>query len=207
MNKKGRGRAGVHHRPSGGGDGFFQEIVDAVRSSFDRLSFEPADDSLNALDLLKAQHRGVEKLFAELEDASGDRKSALFAELADLLAVHAAIEERIFYPNVKMEATEALLKESVQEHLHVKRMVAELMETSVSDDSFDPKILLLKDMVEHHAKDEEERKLFPILRRELAAEWLEGLGSEMIALMVELQRQPQPPRAAIPSQTEEAAPI
>ena len=43
------------------------------------------DDNLNALDLLTAQHRSVEKLFAEIEQARGSRKQALFDQLADQL--------------------------------------------------------------------------------------------------------------------------
>ena len=51
-----------------------------------------SDDNLDATDLLKAQHRYVEKLFAEIQKSNGARKGAAFRELADMLAIHATIE-------------------------------------------------------------------------------------------------------------------
>src|SRR6266850_440469 len=72
------------------------------------------DESLDAVDLLKAQHRRVEDLFGEIEKAHGKRKGDLFDELADALAIHAAVEEEIFYPAVKMAETEQVLREAVE---------------------------------------------------------------------------------------------
>jgi hemerythrin superfamily protein len=206
MDKK-RNARGVAEGHRGKG-GLLRGITDAVRGGLERLSAELDDeDSLNALDLLKAQHRYVERLFAQLEGASGDLKGRMFGDLADMLAVHATIEEKIFYPSVKTAATADLLHESAQEHLNVKRLLVELMATEVDDDSFDEKILMLKDMVQHHAEDEEERRLFPMVRKTLDSGLLEALGGEMIALMVELQQNGEPPRAAISNETDAPAPI
>ena len=203
--RKARGVAGGH-RARGG---FLREITDAVRGGLERLSAELDDeDSLNALDLLKAQHRYVERLFAQIEGAtSGDYKLRLFGDLADMLAVHATIEEKIFYPSVKTGVTADLLRESAKDHLNMKRLLVELMATEVDDDSFDQKILMLKDMVQHHAEDEEERRLFPIVRKTMDSGLLEALGGEMIALMVELQQNGEPPRAAISNETDAPAAI
>ena len=60
---------------------------------------------MSAIDLLESQHREVEKLFQKIEKASkGEDKMRLFEEIADKLAIHAAIEEHHFYPAVKENA-------------------------------------------------------------------------------------------------------
>jgi len=68
---------------------------------------------MDAIELLDAQHRDVERLFSQLEGARGERKARLFRELADLLAIHATIEENHFYPMVKTNDTEDLVMESL----------------------------------------------------------------------------------------------
>src|SRR5918911_920855 len=78
------------------------------------------DTTTDILELLKDQHKEVDELFARLERGEGDRQ-ALFTELADKLAAHAAAEEKVFYPSVMTKDTAELLQESVEEHLSVKR--------------------------------------------------------------------------------------
>ena len=57
----------------------------------------------------------------------GRGRQQLFEQIADKLAIHAAIEERHFYPSVKNKATDDLLLESVEEHLEMKRIIADLL--------------------------------------------------------------------------------
>ena len=67
---------------------------------------------MSAIDLLESQHREVDALFAALEDATSTaEKESLFVQLADKLAVHAAIEEHHFYPTVRARRTEDILLE------------------------------------------------------------------------------------------------
>lgn len=187
--------------------GLLASARQAVRSGLNKLSELAApDDGLDAMDLLKAQHRYVDKLFAQIQGSSGAAKAEAFRELADMLAVHATIEERIFYPSVRASDTEELLRESVEEHLAVKRVLADMLEADVDAEDFDAKLSLLQEQVVHHAREEEEGKLFPQLRASLDRDYLAGLAGEMIALMVELQQQGSP-RDAIPAETSEAAPI
>lgn len=134
---------------------------------------------MNALELLKDQHRQVEKLFTEIEKSEdGEQKQALFEELADNLAAHAAIEEDIFYPMAYAKQTKDLLLEAVEEHLSIKRVLADLIELTPDDESFDAKIIVLREQVEHHVK-EEEGELFRKVKKELDSEELEALGAEM----------------------------
>ena len=164
-------------------------------------------NQLNALDLLVEQHDKVDELMAALEsDATPeDKKPALFRELADNLAAHATIEEKIFYPAVHAAQTEEILLESTEEHLAIKRVLADMLELAPDDDRFDAKLSVLKEEVTHHAREEEEDVLFPKLRRMMSADQLAGLGSEMLAMFERLMA--GEPRKEVPKETRKAAPL
>ncbi len=161
---------------------------------------------MSAIDLLESQHREVEKLFTQLEKAKdSERKTRLFEEVADKLAVHAAIEEHHFYPAVKAKRTEDILLEALEEHLGSRRVLADLLKTDADDDTFDAKIKVLQEQVEHHVK-EEESDLFPKVRKILSASELDTLEQQMVAEQDELEEAGEP-RAAIPGETAEPAPL
>lgn len=161
---------------------------------------------MNAIDLLLSQHRAVEKLFSKIEKASSaSAKADLFEEIADSLAVHAAIEEHHFYPAVKAKRTEDILLEALEEHLGIKRVIADLLKVEPSDETFDAKIKVLKEQVEHHV-EEEETDLFPKVRKLFDADQLEGIGQEMTAEQAELEAEGSP-HDLIPSETDQAAPL
>ena len=163
-------------------------------------------DTIDALELLKDQHDEVEDLISEIEDSDDTaKKEELFRELADKIAAHSTIEEKIFYPSVMADQTEDMLIESTEEHLVVKRVLADMLEMDADDEHFDAKLKVLKENIRHHARDEEEEKLFPIVRRQLSADQLAGLGNEMLAMFeMLLEREP---RMNVPSETAEAAPL
>jgi hemerythrin superfamily protein len=161
---------------------------------------------MNALKLLEEQHAEVDELLTKLENArSQDRKKALFTEMADKLAAHATIEEKLFYPAVKSRKTEDLVLESAEEHLSIKRVLADMLSMKVDDEQFDAKLAVLKEQVDHHAHEEEEKELFPEVRKLLSKEELEGLGGEMSSLFE--QEMANSPRKNVPSETDQAAPI
>lgn len=164
------------------------------------------EENMNAIVMLEAQHREVEKLFAKIEKSKdpGD-KDELFTQLADKLAIHAAIEEHHFYPSVKAKRTEDILLESLEEHLAIKRVLADLLEIDAGDESFDAKIKLLKEEVTHHVS-EEEGDLFPKVRKILNKGDLDVIGQQMLAEQEELEEAGDP-RNAIPSETGHTAPI
>lgn len=163
-------------------------------------------DTIDVLELLEDQHTEVDQLIARLQRGRGDR-AALFAELADKLAAHSAVEEKIFYPAAMAPNTSELLHESVEEHLTVKRLLADMMEMDPDDEDgeFDETLALLKDEVSHHAHDEEEGKLFPKLRRMMTEDERAGLGNEVLAMFEFLID--QEPRRDVPRETAEPAPL
>jgi hemerythrin superfamily protein len=161
---------------------------------------------MSAIDLLEFQHREVEKLFQKFEKtSSGEEKISLFEEIADKLAIHAAIEEHHFYPAVKEKRTEDILLESVEEHLTIKRTLADLLKLDVGDEHFDAKMTVLKEEVQHHV-GEEEKDLFPKVKKLLSADELAALEQEMVAEQDELEEEGNP-RQSIPGETAEAAPL
>jgi hemerythrin superfamily protein len=159
---------------------------------------------INVLDLLTDQHKEVDQLMEQLEKGKGD-PTALFQELADKLAAHATVEEKIFYPSVMMEKTKDLLLESVEEHLEIKRTLADMMQLDPRSDQFQAKLSVLKENVSHHAHEEEEDKMFPMLRKEMDADQLAALGNEVLAMFEQLMT--MHPSANVPNETAKAAPL
>lgn len=162
------------------------------------------DTTTDVLELLTAQHREVDELFARIEAGGSDRR-ALFGELADKLAAHAAAEERVFYPAVMSRATTDQLHEAVEEHLSIKRLLADLGVLDVDAPAFRAKLSVLKEQVTHHAHKEEEAKLFPKLRSLLSSDERAALGNEYLVMFEELML--GHPYRDVPGETAEAAPL
>jgi len=160
---------------------------------------------MEAIELLKTQHQEVKGLFKRMEKAEEDEKQDLFEQLADALAVHTAIEEKHFYPATRNARTGELLQEAVEEHFSVKRLIADLMEMSADDPQFDAKLSVLEEQIDHHV-EEEEKELFPKVRKMLAKEELEDLGMVMEDMAEELKSSGAP-RVSVPAETGSAAPL
>ena len=158
------------------------------------------------LELLTQQHDKVDALIARLEEddeLEGEAKLRVFRELADNLAAHAAMEEQLFYPAVRAKQTEEILLEATEEHLAMKRVLADLLETDVEEDRFDARLKVLKEEVTHHAREEEEGKLFPKLRRLMSEQELVVLGAECLSLFERLMA--SEPRTLVPKQIDKPA--
>jgi hemerythrin superfamily protein len=162
---------------------------------------------MNALDLLKQQHEEVTKLFKQfkkLEEGSTAERRELFVMIADRLSAHATIEEQYFYPSIKAENTEELLREAVEEHLAVKRILADLLEMDPADENFNAKMTVIMENVEHHV-EEEETELFKLVKKVLSEDQLLALGVQMMAEYEELLE--SEPRNVVPMETDTAAPV
>lgn len=138
--------------------------------------------SKQATALLKEQHRKVEALFKQIEGARS-RKEELVMELADDLAAHMKIEQDIFYPRVR-ELDEDLVLESFEEHSIAEVALKRLLETATEEETFDARVSVLKELIQHHVQ-EEEKSLFPKVDKKLGAEESEQLASEMKTMFEE----------------------
>jgi hemerythrin superfamily protein len=158
---------------------------------------------MDAVNLLIEQHRLLEKQFESLIASAGEEaRRASLAEVGDHLGVHLASEEEVFYPAVRAQSTKDDLLESLEEHLSLKRLLADLLALQPSDQTFVPKCKVLREQAVHHHKEEEEH-LFPRVRVMLDAQELELLGSEMVVLQRRMRHE-EAPREVIVEQTDEA---
>jgi hemerythrin superfamily protein len=159
---------------------------------------------MHVVRFLTNHHRAIEAHLESLMRASAADKGRVFAEAADRLMAHVILEEERFYPEVRARRTEDILLESLEEHLSLKRVVADLVRLSVEDPHFEPKLHVLKEQVEHHHKEEEEH-LFPKVPSLLGEERCETLGAELDRFEHELLG--KHPRKWALAQTEAAAPL
>ena len=139
----------------------------------------------DALQFLKQDHETVRRMFEEFEKAGDDRRFELATEICQALAVHAAIEEEIFYPRVReVIAAEDLMLEAEIEHDTVKQLIERIQDGEIDEPRLTAMIKVLQEYVSHHV-NEEQRRMFPRVKRtelDLAA-----LGRELQARKQEIE--------------------
>jgi hemerythrin-like domain-containing protein len=140
---------------------------------------------MDAIELLKADHREVEELLnriADLEEDDAEERGELFEQVKAKLKAHETIEQEIFYPAAKEagEEAEEIVSHSYVEHHLVDVLIDEIGEVSPGDEEWTAKTHVLKELVMHHVEEEQD-ELFPAARNELEKERLEQLGEEMQA--------------------------
>src|SRR6266478_1087167 len=146
----------------------------------------------SAIALLKTDHATVKKMFEKegtLTNKDSEKKASLFNQIAAALGVHAAIEEEIFYPAVKKARSEHVkdeVREAYEEHKQIKGLLAQVSSITPADETYDMKIKVLKEDVEHHVK-EEEGEMFPDAKRFLGESRLVELGAQLEARKQELE--------------------
>jgi hemerythrin superfamily protein len=115
------------------------------------------------LDMLKEDHRKMEALFEEFEQAKDARtKQRIVEQALQELDVHAKIEESLVYPAIReaLRDEEDSLDEALEEHHIVHVLIRELKRMKPSDERFDAKFTVLSESVKHHV-EEEESEMFP----------------------------------------------
>lgn len=148
----------------------------------------PSRKPVDAIALLKEDHRKVEGLFETFERARGDdRKADLVRQICMELEIHTIIEEEIFYPACKGKIRDSdLLEEGYVEHDGAKVLIAELLDASSSDEFYDAKVTVLAEMIKHHVKEEERRSKGLFAQARDAGLDLDALGKKLKARKEEL---------------------
>ena len=144
---------------------------------------------MDAIQLLKADHRQVEEWFEEFEKSRADRKKEILAhKICTALTVHTQIEEEIFYPAF-LEATgdEDMNDEAYVEHQGAKTLMAEIEAGKPGDDKWEAKVTVLSEMIKHHVHEEEMRDGMFAKARKSSMD-LDELGSQMAARKKELMK-------------------
>ena len=150
---------------------------------------------MDAIALLKADHKQVAEWFDQFESARSDLiKQTLAQQICAALTVHATIEEEIFYPAF-LEATGEtdLHHEAEIEHQGAKKLIAEIEESDPEDEYFDAKVTVLAELIRHHVNEEEQRDGMFAKAKESDMD-LEALGNELQARKEELVDEAPPQR-------------
>jgi len=151
---------------------------------------------VDAIVLLKEDHKVVERLFKQFEKAGDDAyktKQKLVKQIVEELSVHAFIEEQLFYPaaRAKVPETEEHVLESLEEHHIVKWVLSELAGMDPKDERYDAKVTVLAENVRHHV-EEEEQEWFPEVRKGMGRKELQELGARMEATKKTAPKAPRP---------------
>jgi iron-sulfur cluster repair protein YtfE (RIC family) len=133
---------------------------------------------MKATTLLEKQHRKVEAIFKKLE-AGRSAPAPLLEELANDLAAHMTIEQELFYPAIEGVDPD-LVAESYEEHAVAELALKRLLATPPEADQFKARVIVLKELIEHHV-EEEETDLFPKVEKKIDDERLSELGKQMKA--------------------------
>ena len=147
---------------------------------------------LNPMTMLKQDHQKVKELLSQLAETTGrgvKKRQQLAAQIEQELRVHMILEEEIFYPRFREAAEsqdgEKMYFEATEEHHAARVVLKDLLATDPSTPNFAGTAKVLKELVEHHA-DEEEKEMFPRARKLLGAAALAELGERMQARKREL---------------------
>jgi hemerythrin superfamily protein len=150
---------------------------------------------MDAIQLIKRDHREVERLFSAFERAhrDGDRaeQRRLVHEIVRALSVHAAIEEQYLYPALRSAGVGDAVLEALEEHHAVKLTLREVERRGPGADRFAAKVRVLAEHVREHV-EEEETELLPRLERALDAGELRELADALAAARVAAPTRPHP---------------
>lgn len=158
---------------------------------------------MDAIALLKKQHTEVKMLFKKFKQNHGpDSQRTTFEAIADSLAAHCEIEEKLFYPAVFISELQPLVQEAVEEHLSAKRVIADLLAMEPTHSQYVAKVTVLEELIAHHINEEHEH-MFPLVRERLTSKELKALGESM-SVMFDAAMDGKP-RRSVPNQTKSAA--
>jgi iron-sulfur cluster repair protein YtfE (RIC family) len=114
--------------------------------------------------LLEADHRQVEDLFTQIEEAQDADRTSLLAELEQALHAHMQLEETVLYPAMSPATGDEAVEEATVEHELARKGLADAMRLATKP-GFGAALDAVKAGIEHHV-DEEESEVFPKLRKD-----------------------------------------
>lgn len=158
-------------------------------SSKRRTSARKTTTQMDAIELLKADHRQVEEWFEEFENTTAPSKKQKLADNICLaLKVHTQIEEEIFYPACREAGVEDdMMDEADVEHDGAKKLIAEIEAGEPGDDHWDARVTVLSEMIKHHVKEEEQRDGMFAKAKKSGLD-LDELGEQLKARKAELMK-------------------
>jgi len=151
---------------------------------------------MDAIKLLTQDHRTVRELLTQLEATTTravKKRADLLSEIAVQLKAHTTIEEELFYPAFRAagdKSDDAMMYfEALEEHRAAGDLVLpDLQGTPTDSEKFSGRAKVLKELVEHHA-DEEEKEMFKRAKKLMDTAELKTLGEQMETRKAELLKQ------------------
>jgi hemerythrin-like domain-containing protein len=147
----------------------------------------------DAISILKGDHQRVRRLLRRLEntaDSATTQRKDLLSEIENEVKVHTTVEEEIFYPAfkeaVRSKSDKEIYFEALEEHHVVDLVMPEIKSTNAASEQFGAKAKVLKDLIEHHA-EEEEGEMFPKARKVMSTDELVELGNQIRSRKQDLQ--------------------
>ncbi|HVW74973.1 MAG TPA: hemerythrin domain-containing protein [Rhizomicrobium sp.] len=145
----------------------------------------------DAVSLLKADHRKVEQLFAQFEEADEDEKKQTICKQVCLeLIIHTIIEEELFYPACReKKVDDENLDEAQVEHDGAKVLIGDLLQDSSGDQFYEAKVKTLSEYIKHHVTEEEKPRSGIFAKALKAGVDMAALGEKIQARKAELTAQ------------------
>jgi hypothetical protein len=143
---------------------------------------------MDIIQSIKKDHQEVKGIFQRLAKAKGEKSAATdFSELRKELIPHMKAEEKIFYSKLMDEEHKEDILEGYEEHHASEMVLKELEKTSMDDERWPAKLKVLKEMIEHHIK-EEESKILKIAQSSMDKNQLQQLGEKFDSSKEELRK-------------------
>lgn len=149
----------------------------------------------DAIDLLVADHQNLRRLLERISANNvleGEERERYFRDLEREVKMHAMVEEEIFYPAFKdasqQQSDRDMYYEAIEEHHVADMLLPELLTLEGSTEEFRAKARVLRELIEHHAAEEEE-EMFARARELMPAARLQELAGQIERRKVELDAQ------------------
>lgn len=161
------------------------------------------------MDILTLIRRDHDDLFARLlalEEILGWQRGYLnrpvvktqVTHLVKELQVHARAEELSLYKallQLELHKLDEKGREGIAEHSSIDDACARLVDLcddfSAGREDILAEVVVLRELVDHHARHEEEEELFPEVKARFDAEARKALGAEMESLQMALRKAPE----------------
>lgn len=142
---------------------------------------------MNILTALKSDHKELKRILEEIEgttERAEKKRLTLFAKFKEEIVAHARAEESVVYEKLKgiveKDDRDTIL-EGYEEHYLVDKLIPEIESLSPTDEVWTAKVTVVKEMLEHHIKEEED-EIFAMVRKEFDPDALEIMAERFETL-------------------------
>jgi hypothetical protein len=143
---------------------------------------------MNAIELLKSQHKEAKAAFQKIEEATESQRGALWKHLSPELKLHEQMEEKYLYGPVARDTQDPALVSWPDRHAaevhEAEQLIAGIDRASPGDTHWLQDVKRLHTALEAHIK-EEEGTIWPKIQHVWNASRLEEAGKQMEAMKAE----------------------